>query len=151
MGILRFINKSRAFSFAEIMVGVGIMAIAILPVLGLFSSSHSGTKVTVQRAIARNLASDVIDFARSAPFDLVDEAVLNGDLESSAAMPPLPPGFTRSSTVQATSFDPPAYDSPGGVMKFKMKFEYKTVTTEVKYRDAGQEKSVKLTTIAIKK
>lgn len=143
-------NRSRAFSFAEIMVGVGIMAIAILPVLGLFSSSHSGTKVTVQRAMARNLASDVLEFVRGAPYDLVDESVLNGDLESSSSMPPVPVGFTRTSKVTETPFDPPAFDSPG-VMKFKMKFDYKTIVTEVKYRDSGQEKSIKLTTIVIKK
>lgn len=144
-------SSQMGFSFMELLVGIVIMAVALLPLLVLFSSSHKGTKATVQRAMARNLCSDVVEYAKAMPFDSVSEGNLATSSFNGTAMPPVPANFTRTVTVKDGSHDKVYTATSAGVTKINVRFDYKVVTVTTKWDAGGHDSEVVLTTIVVKK
>ncbi|PKK89589.1 MAG: hypothetical protein CVV64_13555 [Candidatus Wallbacteria bacterium HGW-Wallbacteria-1] len=144
-------TSCRGFSFMELLVGIVIMSIALLPLLVLFSSSHKGTKATVQRALARNLCSDLVEFARSAPFDSISPASLSSSAFAGTAMPPVPAGYTRTVTVNNGSHNKVYTATSAGVTQINVRFDYKIIIVKTTWNGGGNDNEVVLSTIVVKK
>jgi len=139
-------------TFVEVIIAVAIMLLTMAPILQLFGTSHRGTGMTVNRAIAYNLANDIGEFVRAAPYRLIEESYLNHDFARRAGVPPLPENFRREVKVTRYRHDQSFLsDAENSPVAYRMVFEYKSVETRVKWHESGEEKDFVMSSIVVRK
>lgn len=67
--IERAARPCRGFSFAEVLIGLVLLVLAILPLYSLLLAAFSGTAASVTHARAFGLARSVVDVAAALPLD----------------------------------------------------------------------------------
>ncbi len=82
----RIIDKIKGFSFVEITIVTGIMALLSVPIFSLMSKGTSGTFRNRNEILAQQYASNIIAFCNAKEFDddslkaVTDKIITNGDV-----------------------------------------------------------------------
>ncbi len=112
----------RAFTFVEILLAVALLAVLMLPLLGLMTQGFTETQATIDEVQAANLAAEVVEQLDAVPFQAVppegpaQEATLTStggtladgaELVSGSAyrfhLTEMPSGFSRELQLQKLS------------------------------------------------
>lgn len=143
----------KGFSFVEIMLGVVILGVLIVPLLGLFSSSSRATKSTVERAMALNLAADVIEYVRSIPYDSISKEHLDDiftNNEDIAKTTNANSEYRREIEVMEGDINR-SITSEDTAITTQILMKYKIVVVKALWMMRGKEISLMLSTIVINK
>jgi type II secretory pathway pseudopilin PulG len=145
-------SGKNGFSFAEILIGVMILGVLLIPILGMFSESHRATKNTVEQSMALNLGSDVIEYARSMPFDGLTknalDAVFNGTDTIARTTPD--PTFEREINVVPGNINK-SITSEDTAITTEIIMDYKLVTVETFWKFGTKKRSLLMSSIVINK
>lgn len=120
------LRRKPGFSMAEVGIAVLVLAIALVPLLGLLATSQQSTAASVHQAVAFNLAAGTSDLVCAMPYDQIP---ITEDLEPQLEAEPLllPPksnvSFTRKVKVEALS----ALETSDHVQRFSAKLVSVTV------------------------
>ncbi len=61
----------RAFSIVEVLIAVTVIALALLPIISLMTSSSKDVRSTMEEIIASNLASELLETLQSLPVSVL--------------------------------------------------------------------------------
>jgi len=116
----------RAFSFLEMMIAFAVILAGVIPVFTLVSTGNKTFVKSENNAIAYNLAIEALEWARSAPFEQVIDANINGVSK--------PFCFPVSLTLNYQTKDNPPYklEYPQNYFKYFSNF-----TRQMKIEDFG--------------
>lgn len=82
--VFRGTGERRAFSFAEIMVLLVVIAIGLFPVLNLFTSTTSDISSTVKDVMLLNYSNELLDSVLSFNYDEIPVYLYEKDIKRSA-------------------------------------------------------------------
>lgn len=71
----------RGFSILEIIVASVIIMVAFVPILTLMNASDRAFKKSDNNAVAHNLAMEALEWARAVPFEALEPAIINGNVD----------------------------------------------------------------------
>jgi hypothetical protein len=89
-------------SFTEILLGILILSLALVPLIGVSMQTTKGIDISLDEIEATNVAGAVLEGLQSAPWELLTEQygspgveleALPEDLQSALHLPPLPEGY----------------------------------------------------------
>lgn len=85
--VTRALGDERGFTLVEVLIAALVLLVAVVATMGLFDAANKATAATRQREAANSLERELVEGARSVPFDtLVGTTALNARLQ---AMPGL--------------------------------------------------------------
>jgi hypothetical protein len=74
---LRTLLGKKGFSILEIVIATVIIVVAFIPIFNLRSASHRAYKKSDNNAIAYNLAMEALEWARSFPYERLENKYIN--------------------------------------------------------------------------
>ncbi|HOT74924.1 MAG TPA: hypothetical protein PK467_04000 [Candidatus Wallbacteria bacterium] len=131
------------FSFIEVMIAVIVLALGLIPVFSLFTSTSRGASSTIEELGATNYANEIIDNLSAYKYGELPEIHQKTDFDSLKQDPffsrmrvsPLKPGFKRFLKIypRSANFKIPA----GAGEEFKKQIEkicmFKVIEATVEY------------------
>jgi type II secretory pathway pseudopilin PulG len=104
-----------AFSLLEILIAVIVIALALVPIFSVMTTSHKDVRAAMEEVIASNLASELLETLQALPAALIPLGHA-GELQAGAFAPAeaagyrtiladCPPGFTRHLFVDLLPID----------------------------------------------
>jgi prepilin-type N-terminal cleavage/methylation domain-containing protein len=103
--------RRSAYSLIEVMIGVAILALGLLPVFSVITGGEKSSSETVHQAVAANLAMELMNELKTWPLgllttcpledeDLLRMNVFNGQAVPALTTPQCLPGFKRFISIQ---------------------------------------------------
>ena len=83
-------ERNSGFTLIELIIVLVVIALALIPILSTFSSSHQNTRATLEEIIATNIASELIEPLQALPYDQIKLFDSNITLDTAGNMAPDP-------------------------------------------------------------